>query len=808
MPILHGMCVISLFVILGIGADDVFVYVDTWRQSFDDEIGVGPTTPLPERVAWTIFKSSSATLTTSATTSAAFFAAALSSITALKSFGIFAGIVVMADWFMMNAWLPAAVVLHHKKWAETPTCCCCIPCKCGCFSLRNPDKGPQDTGKFNARIQTFFHEHAAPAVRRFGLVFTLVLLSLSAVFTYFVVDDPGLRFPTSSVMRLFVGDHPLQKYSFEDKKLFTTEAERAGKESVIFVFGAQAHDLGSSLDPADYGEAIDFLGGGFDPLTPAAQTWMEKFCADLAALDDTPDSAKAGICWTAKAKENCAPTPTPNPTKSPTVPPPTDVPTATPSRSPTEAHACAATDFSAIACADLAVEFCQTGTKRCVDENDCYISDGNECSENSDCTFCSGGTDAGNSCTQNTDCAGGFHCNSRLCTSYRCQAHGEDDAFRARKAQCAAAALSIPNTPFEQWTCAELGTDYCDSTKRCTSSHDFYNPEGSVCAEKWDGQNSVITGCSNPEDRCRSLCDDLENELYPGNNVRNSDRQQQAEQECCPTFAAIGDTTGTMREDLYAYLGPSGPWDDTSFSKSGLVANPETGSGQRFVAAYVKWTTRTAGGISASFDEMTEFTERWTSWFDDQLKTCPRELCGDSQEYAFLSYGGFGPIFFDLRKGLGSGAKESIFSSMILAFGVLLVATRNLWISLCATFTIAAITMVVIGSLVLDGWELNIFESVTMCISVGMSVDFVVHLAHAVAHSHRRAVRDRVAAALDEMGPSISVGALTTFLTGVFMLLADMQPVEILQNTFSDRTRCICTATARVLIPTECSATS
>ena len=30
-------------------------------------------------------------------------------------------------------------------------------------------------------------------------------------------------------------------------------------------------------------------------------------------------------------------------------------------------------------------------------------------------------------------------------------------------------------------------------------------------------------------------------------------------------------------------------------------------------------------------------------------------------------------------------------------------------------------------------------------------------------------------------------------------------PVEILQNTFSDRTRCICTATARILIPAESS---
>ena len=41
----------------------------------------------------------------------------------------------------------------------------------------------------------------------------------------------------------------------------------------------------------------------------------------------------------------------------------------------------------------------------------------------------------------------------------------------------------------------------------------------------------------------------------------------------------------------------------------------------------------------------------------------------------------------------------------------------------------------------------------------------------------------------------------------VALLVAALQPVYILQNTFFlDRTRCIGTATARILIPAECSA--
>ena len=54
-----------------------------------------------------------------------------------------------------------------------------------------------------------------------------------------------------------------------------------------------------------------------------------------------------------------------------------------------------------------------------------------------------------------------------------------------------------------------------------------------------------------------------------------------------------------------------------------------------------------------------------------------------------------------------------------------------------ATYAHDGILLVVVGFLVLDGWKLNITESVTLAIAVGMSVDFTVHFGVSYLHSRR-----------------------------------------------------------------------
>lgn len=87
----------------------------------------------------------------------------------------------------------------------------------------------------------------------------------------------------------------------------------------------------------------------------------------------------------------------------------------------------------------------------------------------------------------------------------------------------------------------------------------------------------------------------------------------------------------------------------------------------------------------------------------------------------------------------------------------------------------------VVGCLVLEGWQLNINESITLSVAVGMSVDFTAHLSHAyvrageAATGTRRSRVERVILAQTEMGVSVSTAALTTALAGTSMMFATVQ---------------------------------
>ena len=91
----------------------VFVYMDAWKQSFiilgDDRVCT-----LRARTLHTVRQSGHAVFVTSLTTSCAFFANCASPIINIKCFGVFAGLLVMADYVLMMAWLPVVVVIHHK----------------------------------------------------------------------------------------------------------------------------------------------------------------------------------------------------------------------------------------------------------------------------------------------------------------------------------------------------------------------------------------------------------------------------------------------------------------------------------------------------------------------------------------------------------------------------------------------------------------------------------------------------------------------------------------------------------------------
>ena len=114
--------VLSVFIILGIGADDVFVFYDTWRATDHLEYP-----SLAHRLSHCYRKATTAMFVTSLTTMIAFFASALSPLLAVSSFGLFSGLLVLVNYFSVITFLPCVVIVHHIYWQHHR-----LPCYC-CF---------------------------------------------------------------------------------------------------------------------------------------------------------------------------------------------------------------------------------------------------------------------------------------------------------------------------------------------------------------------------------------------------------------------------------------------------------------------------------------------------------------------------------------------------------------------------------------------------------------------------------------------------------------------------------------------------
>ena len=112
--------VLSLFIVLGIGADDIFVFVDTWTES-----GFKSWPSVAHRMDHTYKHAAEAMLYTSLTTACAFFVSGASPFLAISSFGIFSGMLICINYISVIVHFPAIVAVYHLFFEKNKCCCCC-----------------------------------------------------------------------------------------------------------------------------------------------------------------------------------------------------------------------------------------------------------------------------------------------------------------------------------------------------------------------------------------------------------------------------------------------------------------------------------------------------------------------------------------------------------------------------------------------------------------------------------------------------------------------------------------------------------
>ncbi|CAM5144510.1 unnamed protein product [Natator depressus] len=166
--------------------------------------------------------------------------------------------------------------------------------------------------------------------------------------------------------------------------------------------------------------------------------------------------------------------------------------------------------------------------------------------------------------------------------------------------------------------------------------------------------------------------------------------------------------------------------------------------------------------FTLAYERMHQFYREVDSWISNELRSAPEGL-GNGWFVSNLE-------FYDLQDSLSDGTLIAMGLSVAVAFSVMLLTTWNIIISLYAIVSIAGTIFVTVGSLVLLGWELNVLESVTISVAVGLSVDFAVHygVAYRLAPDPDR--EGKVVFSLSRMGSAIAMAALTTFVAGAMMM--------------------------------------
>ena len=189
---------IALFVIMGIGADDIFVFVDAWKQSKLQDSKISGT--IESRLEWTYRRAGGAMLVTSVTDACAFYANCINDITVIRIFGAFVGTMVMVNFVLVITFFPAVVVLWNKwGWEERPLRLCS---PCGNAKTQEDEEKEEGNKKSDQRhyLEIFCADTFAPTFfrtrgRAWSVVVVFLLLTgiLSGIASQLKSSDKDFR---------------------------------------------------------------------------------------------------------------------------------------------------------------------------------------------------------------------------------------------------------------------------------------------------------------------------------------------------------------------------------------------------------------------------------------------------------------------------------------------------------------------------------------------------------------------------------------------------------------------------------------
>lgn len=174
-----------------------------------------------------------------------------------------------------------------------------------------------------------------------------------------------------------------------------------------------------------------------------------------------------------------------------------------------------------------------------------------------------------------------------------------------------------------------------------------------------------------------------------------------------------------------------------------------------------------------SFAEMRKLWTRMNAFVEKQIKKAPPEL-----RSGFLTTSNL--EFYSLQESLQANATKSIEAQIVCVFLILLLITWNIRLSLLSIVSISSTIVSTLAILILLGWRLNIIESITISLAIGLAIDSTLH--YTIAYkllskgNHLLGIQRTVA----RIASPVAMGALTTFVAGLGMMPSSIEAYQLI----------------------------
>jgi len=296
--------ILTIFLVLGIGADDIFVLTDTWRSTValvpcSSPSGVYNHEELKQRMRITYRRTLTAIFNTSFTTAMAFLSCSGSKVMPMRTNGWYAALAIVVNYVLTITLAPATLMIHEYHLARKRCCCPGWASSQGKADAREADPGgaapkadEPASGKMSLS-RRFIEQVYLPAMQRkvgrVQLVPVILAVVLGANAVQGVISAVQLTAPLEEEV-WFPDNHMHTQWNTYMRDTFYSSSDTS-QHRMKFIWGIERLDQsGFNVYDPEENPGRPVYDANFDLSRPDAQQAMLDTCAALRVL---PCSLKA-----------------------------------------------------------------------------------------------------------------------------------------------------------------------------------------------------------------------------------------------------------------------------------------------------------------------------------------------------------------------------------------------------------------------------------------------------------------------------------------------------------------------------------